>query len=199
MRSLTSRCIIIATALLAFGCANQKEPAEKAVAQVESAVAALREDAAKYAPDSLAAMDTSLTAAKEKLAKEDYKGVLADVPQLNSTLNSLKETVAEGKAQAEAAMAAASEQWNALSADIPKMVDAIQSRVDILGKSRKLPKNLSQEAFDSAKSKLESMKTTWQQASSAFATGDAVNAVAMANNVKQEGNEVLQLLGMTSG
>src|SRR5262245_60415879 len=143
MRSLTSRWIIIAAALLAVGCANQKEPAEKALAQVESAVAALRDEASKYAPDALASLDTTLAAVKDKLAKKDYKGVLADVPQLNSALSSLKETVAGGKAQAEAAMAAASEQWNALSADIPKMVDAIQSRVDILGKSKKLPKNLS--------------------------------------------------------
>jgi hypothetical protein len=94
--------------------------------------------------------------------------------------------------------AAATEQWNSLSADVPKMVAAIQSRVDILGQSRKLPKNVSQAAFDSAKSGLEYMKSTWAEATSAFSSGDAASAVDKANAVKLKGNEVLQALGMTS-
>lgn len=196
MRLSTSRGLIIATALLAFGCSSQKEPAEKAVAQIESSVASIREDAAKYAPEELASVDASLTAAKDKLARKDYKAVLADTGQLNTTLNTLKETVAEKKAMAEAAVAAANEQWTTLSADVPKMVAAIQSRVDVLSKSRKLPRDLSQESFDAAKSGLETMKTAWAQATSAFANGDPVNAVAMADGARQKGNEVLALLGM---
>jgi hypothetical protein len=94
-------------------------------------------------------------------------------------------------------MAEATGQWNSLSADVPKMVAAIQSRVDILGKSRKLPKNVSQAAFDSAKSGLEYMKSTWAEATSAFSSGDASSAIDKANAVKQKGNEVLQSLGMT--
>ncbi len=197
MRLSTSRWLIIATALLAFGCSSQKEPAEKAVAQIETSVAAIREEAAKFAPEALAGVDSALNTAKEKLAKGDYKGVLADSGQLTTAVNSLKETVAEKKAMAEAAMAAANEQWNTLSADLPKMVAAIQSRVDVLSKSRKLPKDLSQESFDAAKSGLETMKTAWAQATSAFANGDPVNAVAMADGARQKGNEVLALLGMT--
>lgn len=199
MRSPKTRWIVIAAVLLAVGCTSQKEPAEKAVAQVESAVAAIREDAAKFAPDALQTVDSAIAAAKDKLAKGDFKGVLADSPKLTSAVSELKETVEMKKAEAQVAIAKATEEWNSLSADVPKMVDAIQSRVDILSKSRKLPKNVSQEAFDAAKTGLDSMKTSWSQASSAFATGDAVTAAAMANNVKQQGAEVLKLLGMSSG
>lgn len=197
MRLSTSRWLIIAAALLAFGCSSQKEPAQKAVAQIEASVAAVREEAAKFAPEELAGVDSALNTAKEKLAKGDYKGALADSGNLTTAVNSLKETVAEKKAMAEAAMAAANEQWNTLSADLPKMVAAIQSRVDVLNKSRKLPKDLSKESFDAAKSGLETMKTAWAQATSAFANGDPVNAVAMADGARQKGNEVLALLGMT--
>ncbi len=41
------------------------------------------------------------------------------------------------------------------------------------------------------------MKATWAEATSAFASGDAVNAVNKASSVQQTGNEVLQKLGMT--
>lgn len=194
-----ARWIIIAAALVAVGCANQKEPAEKAVASVESAVAAVREEAARYAPEALQGVESTLASVKDKLAKGDYKAVLADSPQLSAAVNSLNETVATKKAEAEAAATAATAEWNTLSADVPKMVEAIQSRVDILGKSKKLPKNVSQEAFDSAKSRLETMKATWAEASSAFAAGNAVDAAAKANSVRQTGAEVLAQLGMTPG
>ena len=199
MRSLNARWIFIAVALLAVGCANQKEPAEKALAQIDSSVAAVRDDAARYAADELQSVEASLSSLKEKLGKGEYKAVLAEAPKVDAAVNSLKETVATRKAEAGAALAAATTEWNALSADVPKMVDAIQSRVDILSKSSKLPKNVSQDAFNAAKSGLESMKATWGEASAAFAAGDATTAVAKANSVKQQGNEVLQQLGMKSG
>jgi hypothetical protein len=193
------RWIVLAAALLVFGCASQKEPAEKAVAAAESSLAAIRDEAAKYAPEALQGVESTLAGVKDKLAKGDYKAVLAESPQLTAAVNSLNETVASKKVEAEAAAAAATSEWNTLSADVPKMVEAIQSRVDILGKSKKLPKNVSQEAFDSAKSRLASMKATWAEATAAFASGNAVEAASKANSVRQTGNEVLQQLGMTPG
>ena len=125
--------------------------------------------------------------------------MLDDSPKLTSSGDELKEAVETKKTEAQAAIVKATDECNSLSPGGPNMVEAIQSRVDILSKSRKLPKNVSKEAFDAAKSGLDSMKTAWSQASSAFATGDAVTAAAMANNVKQQGAEVLKLLGMSEG
>ena len=199
MRSFSPRWIIVVAALIVLGCANQKSPAEQAVAQIESAVAALRQDAAKYSPGDLQDIDTSLGSLKEKLAKGDYKAVLADAPGLSATVDNLKQIVATKKTEAEAAIAAATTEWNSLSADVPKLVEVIQSRVDILGKSSKLPKNVSKDAFEAAKSGLASMKATWSEATSAFASGDAIGAVTKANSVKLQGSEVMQKLGMTAG
>jgi len=199
MRSLKPGWIILAASFLVVAaCANQKGTAEKAIAQIESAVATVREEAAKFAPDALHRVDSTLTSLKDQLAKGDYQAVLAGAPQLTAAVGSLKETVAAKKAEFETQVAAALEKWNSLSADVPKMVDAIQSRMDILGKSKKLPKNVSQEAYDAAKSGFESMKTTWDQAKTAFSSGDAVDAVTKASSVQQTGAEVLQKLGMTT-
>jgi hypothetical protein len=189
----------LATALLVVGCANQKEPAMKLVADAESALSAVKDDAAKYVPSDLQSVEASVASLKDNVAKGDYKAVLAGAPAVMSAIDSLKAAVVAKKAEAEAAMAAAATEWSSLSADVPKMVEAIQSRVDILGKAKKLPKNLSQEAFDSAKSGLDSMKSLWAEASSAFSSGDAVNAVDKAKGVKAKGEEVLKLLGMSAG
>lgn len=102
----------------------------------------------------------------------------------------------EAKAAAQAAQEAARAEWSTLNADLPKMVSAIQSRVDILSKSKKLPKNLSKESFDAAKAGLDLINSTWAEATAAAASGNAMDAVAKARVVKEKGGEVLALLGM---
>jgi PBP1b-binding outer membrane lipoprotein LpoB len=99
--------IILAVTLLLAACANQKEPAEKVIAQAESEISSIREDAAKFAPEALQSVDSTLAGLKEKAAQGDYKSVLAGAPQLTAAVNSLKETVAGKKAEFETQMAGA--------------------------------------------------------------------------------------------
>jgi tRNA U34 5-carboxymethylaminomethyl modifying GTPase MnmE/TrmE len=113
-------------------------------------------------------------------------------------------TAAAQEAQAAAAAAqqaqeAASAEWATLSADLPKMVSAIQSRVDILSKSKKLPANVSKESFDSARAGLDMINSTWADANAAATSGNSVDAVAKARQVQEKGAEVLALLGMSGG
>ena len=190
----------LAASMLALaGCAGQKEPATQAVAGAESALAAIKEDAAKYLPGDLQGVETTLASLKDSLAKKDYKAVLAAAPGLMSQVTSLKDAAAAKKTEAEAAMAAATTEWGSLSTDLPKMVSAIQSRVDVLSKSKRLPRGLDQASFDSAKAGLATMTSTWTEATSAFTGGNAVDAVAKAKAVKEKGEEVLKLLGMSAG
>jgi hypothetical protein len=184
---------LAASTLLFTACSTQKKPATEALSAVESSLAALRDDAAKYAPDGLKGVESTLGMLKDSLAKEDYKTVLAGTPQLAQAVDSLKASIAAGKERAESAMV----EWNSLSADVPKMVEAIQSRIDILSSSKRLPKNVSSDAFESAKSGLDSMKATWGEATTAFGSGDTSTAADKAREVKAKGQEVLQKLGMT--
>ena len=69
-------------ALLLVACANQLEPAKKAIADVEAAIAAAGPDAAQYIPDQLQAVTGQLADLKAKFDKKDYKGVIAAAPAL---------------------------------------------------------------------------------------------------------------------
>ena len=189
----------LAAAFIVVGCAHEKEPATKMVADAEAALSAFKDDAAKYVPTDLQGVEASIATLKDDIAKGDYKSVLTGAPQVMSAISSLKDAAAAKKAEVEAAVAAATSEWTSMSADLPKMVEAIQSRVDILGKAKKLPKTISKEALDSAKTGLDSMKAMWTEASSAFTSGDAVNAVEKAKGAKAKGEEVLKLLGMSPG
>jgi hypothetical protein len=187
---------LLVAALMLAACASQEEPATKAVADIEASLSAVREDAAKYSADQLQQVEAGLASLRDSLAKKDYKAVLAAAPAVSAQLASLQQTVDTKRQEALAAMAAASEQWKVLSTELPDMINAIQSRVDILGQSKKLPKNLKPESFQAAKDGLEWMKTTWAEATAKFGSGDPVDAVFKAQTVKEKGAEVLQLLGM---
>ena len=150
MRNTRSSLLVagLAAALLAVGCAGQKEPATKAVADAEAALSSIREDASKYAADELKTADDAIAALKSNLEKGDYKAILAGAPALATQVEGLRKTVADKKAEAEAALEAAKGKWAEASTDLPKMVAAIQSRLDILTKSKKLPKNLDKAAIE---------------------------------------------------
>jgi hypothetical protein len=186
-------------ALVLVGCAGQKEPAEKAIASAEAALAAIHDSAQKYAPDQLQAVETQLAGVKDSFTKGDYRGVLAAAPALNTAISGLKDT-AEGKQKdAEAAAAQAKDAWGPLSTDVPNMVTAIQSKVDALSKSHHLPAGVTKDGLASAKSGLAAMKAAWSDASNAATSGDFTTAVSKAQAVKAQAADIMKSLGMSSG
>jgi len=196
MKKTPSWLPLIAIAILAAGCAGQKEPAANAITQIETGLSSLRADAEKYAPTELQAIDTAVSTLKSSLASGDYKSVLATAPSVSGQISALQQTIATKRQQMEAAVAAASQQWQSLSAAVPQMVQAIQSRVDILSKSKKLPANISAESLQAAKDGLESMKSAWGEATTLFSAGNPVDAATKAQAIKEKGSEVMRLLGM---
>jgi predicted small lipoprotein YifL len=185
-------------ALLIVGCASQKGPAEQVIADAETALGAVRDQAQKYVPDQLQAVDAQVQSAKDAFAKGDYKGVLAAGPGIMTAISGLKDAASAKAADAEAALSKAKDAWSSVSADVPKMVDAIQSRVDILSKSHHLPPNVSKDSLAAAKSGLDSLKSTWSDASAAASSGDYTGAMAKAQAVKDKAADIMKSLGMTS-
>src|SRR6187549_4091054 len=127
---------LAATSLIATGCAQQKAPATKALAAIEASLAEVRDDAAKYAPEGLKGVDSQIARLKESLDRKEYDNVLAGTPQLDKAVASLKDAVTAGKKHAAAELAAAKTEWANLNAEVPQMVENIQTRVDELSKKK---------------------------------------------------------------
>jgi predicted nucleic acid-binding Zn-ribbon protein len=183
---------LTASAMLMTGCMSQKDPAENAVTQAEAAMTDLRVDAAKFAPEELKTTETTLAKMKDKLAKEDYKDVIAEVPQFNKEVATLRETLVGRQTQ----IIAATREWETLNAEVPKAVEEIQVRVDSLASSPKLPKEVDKHEFEAAKASLETMKTDWAAATAAFSEGNATEAADKARGVQNKVDEVKGQLGM---
>ena len=184
--------VLIASVAFLAGCANNEEPARQALAAAESSLAEIRVDAAKYAPEELQQVESRLARAKADLAKEEYTDVLGGATQVTKETATLKEVVVSKQTQA----VAATHEWETLSEEVPKMVQAIENRVDSLS-GAKLPKDLDKESFEAAKATLQSMKSLWAEASAAFEAGNAVLAADKARMVQAKGEEVIDQLGMS--
>jgi len=203
-RSLFTAFLSMAfAALMLAGCANQMEPAQKAIADIEAAITAAGPDASQYIPDELQAVTSQLADLKAKFDQKDYKGVLAAAPALLTQAQGLAGTASSARQAAEAARAAALEalnaEWTTLSGTLPAAVAAIESRVNILSKSKKLPANLDAATFESVQAGLSDSKALWDQATAAQASGNIEGAVTAARQVKEKTDAALAALGMTAG
>jgi hypothetical protein len=180
--------LVLSVPILA-GCASDKGPAEAAIKAAEAAVNATVAEASKYVPDQAMSLQAALAATKEKFAKGDYTAALNDA-------KSLTDKTKEVASAASAKKAELTKTWEDLTAGMPKVLDAIKGRVDILSKSKKLPANLTAEKFASAKSGLDEMTQQWTAATQSASGGNLMDAITKGTAVKTKAAEVLTTLGM---
>ena len=184
-------------AVLMFGCNTQKGPAEQALMSAKTALDAVRDDAAKYAPEKLGSVESQLSNLQGKFQQGDYAGVVAAAPAMSAAIAGLKDAATAKKAEAEQALAKAKDDWGPASTAVPKMVDDLAKRVEALSKSKKLPKGVTKDAVAAAKTGLDTMKSTWSDATNASSSGDYTTAMAKAQAVKDKAAEIMKSLGMT--
>jgi uncharacterized protein YaaN involved in tellurite resistance len=181
--------MIVAAGLISMGCSKAKGQAEAALKAAEKAISEVKPEAEKFVPDQIKAVEAALNGAKEKFGKKDYSAALSDA-------QAIPEKVKEIVASLNAKKDELTKTWADLDQGIPKMMEAIKSRVGILSQSKKLPANLTKEKFEEAKSGLESALKDWETAKESSKTGNLAEAVTKGNTVKEKAVQVLQILGM---
>lgn len=184
---VTLLCAVIGIALMS--CASNKEPAAAAIKAAEDAFNAVKGEAVKYVPDKAKAVEDAIAAAKGSFDKKEYDAAL-------NAAKAIPEKVKELSAAAAVKKAELTKSWEEMSAGLPKMFEAVKSRLDILSKSKKLPAGLDKAKLDGAKSGYEAAVKMWDDAKAAFAGGSIADALAKANTVKDKTVEVMTTLGM---
>lgn len=180
---------VLVLAAIAVGCANQKAPAEAAIASAETAFSAVQADAVKYVPDQAKGISDAIAAARDAVAKGNYQAALTDARALPAKITDLTTAVTAKKAELTTT-------WTGLSTALPGVVQAIQSRIAVLSKSRKLPAGLDKTKFEEAKTGLAAVTSAWTEATTAFGAGNLTDAVAKAEAVKGQAAGVMGLLNM---
>jgi len=188
----TAMGIALAIAVLALAACEsaEKAPAAAALSAAQTAIDAVKTEAMKYVPDQVKSVEDALATAKANFEKKDYKAALAGAQDVAAKAKELGAAAATKKAEL-------TKSWEEVSNGVPKMAEAIKSRVDILSQSKKLPAGLDKAKVDDAKTGLASVNQSWTQASDAYKSGDVSNAVVKARAAKDKAVEIMTALNMT--
>jgi hypothetical protein len=173
---------ILAGILFFTACdAAKKAAADEAIKGAQSSYAAVADQATQYVPDQAKDVQASIQSAKDAFDKGDYSAAL-------EAAKSLPEKI---KALGAAAMAKKDEltaKWNEMSSSMPGLVSAVQTKVDALTKTHKLPAG--------AADNFAAVKQAWGDASSAFQSGKIQDAMTKAGEAKEKLTQLQSMLGM---
>ena len=181
-------CIVIGLFLLACAASN-KEAATVAIKAAEDSYNAVKGEVLKYIPDQAKGVEDAIKGAKENFDKGNFDAALSAAKPIPDKVKELTTAVAAKKAEL-------AKSWEEMSGGLPKMLDAIKSRLDILSASKKLPENLDKAKLEGAKTGYEAAAKMWDDAKSAFSGGNMADAVSKAKTVKERAVEVMTTLGM---
>ncbi len=181
---LKKHTLISLAALVIAACANDRDPAQKMMLDIQAAIHAASEDAAKYAPDRLNDVQTKYDDLQTALTAQDYKGVLARGPAVLTEAQGLAGAAAAKKTELTQQL---NDQWSSVSSVVPQEITAIQSRIDML--SQKKNHKLAQEILkgtdlDAVKSALGDATSLWSKAQGAFGNGNMDEAVSAAKDAR---------------
>ena len=90
--------------------------------------------------------------------------MLSEAPALTSKAQELASAAAAKKAEL-------TKSWEGLSSGMPRVVEAIKSRVDILSQSKKLPAGMNADTLAQAKAGLSEITQQWRAATEASKSG----------------------------
>jgi hypothetical protein len=172
----------------ALACDRGKAPAEAAMKRAEDAVHGARAEAERLVPDDFQSLSDALNVARDQLAKGDYKAALASAA-------SIQQKARDVLAKARAKKDELTRTWNDLAGEVPKMVEAVTSRVDTLSQSHKLPKGVDAGQLAAAKESLALATSAWDEAQGAFKAGRWNHAIATAGAAKDKLSTALTALG----
>ena len=182
-------------AALALAACSQKDPANEAIEAAADALNAVYEDAQKYVPERYAEVKAELDAARKAVDEERYADAIAAVKDVPAHAEALSKEAAAAKAKHVAEMNA---DWTRLSGSLPDRFTGIGSRLDELGRMKKLPEGMDRQLLDEAKAALASAQSAWDEAGAAFARGDLDAAVGKARDAEGMAQDLVARLGMPS-
>jgi len=181
----------VVSSLLVAACADaNKVPAETAVKAAEAAVATLSAEATRYAPGAVASVQKNLAAAKDLIAKQDYKGALDKAKGIPMEVQQVGTVVADAK------YAELVKVWDRSVADLRSMTTAIKSRLDALAQAKKLPAGITKDALAAAKDGLKAVESSARKLADDFKAGKATEAVAGGRELVAKCGQIMKSIGL---
>ena len=173
------------------GCASQKEPAEQAIAAIEKSLEGSGAMLQKYVPERYEAISASVTALREKLAKEDYGDVVAGAP---AVVDALRKAVGESQIQKAKAQVEMETEWETLVKTMPAILAAVDKKFSSQG--GRPPTGMDRDAYKALVATYDAARASWSKAAESIDAANFESTVATAREARTAIAGVMDALGM---
>ena len=177
--------------LVVAACTGGKGAAEAALAAADSAIAALPPDAAKVAPEDVSPLTQAVQTAKDQLAKGDVEAATAAAKAIPAQVQAVAAKIPAKKAAMSATL-------DTLAVAMPRNLEAVQKKLDALGKSKKLHEGMDAQQVQAAKDLAASAPGEWNAVMASYKAGDLASAMTKALDMKARVTRSLMALGLTA-
>jgi hypothetical protein len=126
--------------------------------------------------------------------KEDPPALERAQEKLKKSMDQVETTLAEGKAEARKLLAAARERWDDLRPEAEKAVASAEQRFEKLLEDTEALRRLPPDSVERIRARLKALREKLAEANTANEQGDTELAVEKADDVRQEGQAIEELL-----
>ena len=174
--------VLLASLVCFTACQNaQKVGADTAIKAAQAAYAAVADQANQYVPDQAKDVQQAIQSAKDSFDKGDYSAAFEASKTLPDKVKALGDAATAKKDELTA-------KWKDMSDSMPKLVATIQTKVDTMTKTHKLPAG--------AADNFAAAKQTWTAASTDMQSGKLADAMAKASAAKEKLSQLATMLGI---
>jgi len=173
--------VLFCVMLLVVSCSMVKAPAQLAIKTAEEAMNTVRAEAAQFVPEQLAELEAVLAGAKQSFETGNYKAALAGAKNIPLKVKDLASAI-------EAKKAALPQDWQALAAEMPKLIAGVKLAVS-------KAKDVDKTVLTEAKTAVDAMPEAWKQAQEEFKAGKLYEAVTKATWIKEQAAKIMTSLG----
>jgi hypothetical protein len=177
--------------LMTVACAKNQEAARQALAEIDNFVKQVSTDAPRYLPEQAAIVQSKVAALKASFDLEDYSAVLAGSPAVLAAAKGLVAAVSAKKREATARLV---REWTTLDASLPPLVAAVRVRIDLLTRTNRQRNGID---LSRAKASFADGNALWDEAESAYESGQIEDAVALLKDAKPKAEAAAAALQLT--
>lgn len=173
------------------GCANQKEPAEQALAGIEKTLEGSGAQIQKYLPERYEELAARVAALHDSLAQEKFGDVVAEAPAVAEELRHLVAESAIRRAQLRVEMET---EWAELVKTMPAMIVAVDRKIS--AQAGRPPKGMDREAYNALVATYDAARASWGKISEAIDSANFESTVVTAREAKTAVADVMDTLGV---
>ena len=185
------RAAALAALLLGLAaCASQKEPAEAALAALETKFKETGAEIQKYLPERYAEVEASIASLRESVAAQDFGDVVAGAA---SAENGLRRAVADARIKRAQVLVEMESEWAELTKSLPEMIAAMDKK--IAAQRGRPPQGMTAEAWKQTIAEYDAARDAWSRAAAEMTSQTFEATVLAARDAKAKIAAIMDSLG----